>query len=487
MLSGETSDEKVELGGSAIDVSSLPKTVAIRIGGSTPNNHLVNLSENSVLADVNFGNALEKEEIKTLESFGGDQNDFSTDLVSDNLGNSFLAGSITNTIDFNQTRLNASATDGILAKYAEDGKLEWQVILGGDGNDSIQALTADGMGGVYATGSFEGSITLPNGQTLHSYGNHDVYALHLDENGSVTWAQSYGGFGNDAGTALHFHSAGGKDTLLLGGHFEQILAFGDRYLAAEGNGTNGFIAELNSTDGELINATAINTEGNATIQSVLLDSSQRIVAGGDISTSLKIWDFMDQPIGGETFHADFNGSLGDLNFSSGTPIYEFDRAGFADRALRMRTDDNLTWSAENNQSDFPSWTLTTWLKAESNDTVLDLGNDLEISIQWGEQDGNLSWGDSHHSVTTPLPVSSGTWIPLSIRQSGGGRHANTIAAGGSHSLLIKEDGSLWAMGSGDKNKFTLKLNPHIATEFASKKFCPKMWLKWRHPTTTPYF
>ena len=102
VLSGEQQDKTIKIGSSDVDLTYLPLTLAIRVGGATANNHLVELNEKTTLENINFGNALEKTEVRSLEQFGGTEDDHALALVTDPSGNSFLAGTVSNNADFNE-------------------------------------------------------------------------------------------------------------------------------------------------------------------------------------------------------------------------------------------------------------------------------------------------------------------------------------------------------------------------------------------------
>ena len=465
VLSGEPQDQTIKIGSSDVDLTSLPLTLAIRVGGATANNHLVELNEKTTLENINFGNALEKTEVRSLEQFGGTDDDHAQALVTDPSGNSFLTGTVSNDADFNGSSLsNQKMDDGIRAKYDPAGKLAWKLLIGGDGNDSVQALAPDESGGTYATGFFEGNLSIQD-HNLTSQGGRDIFVLQVDENGTVLWARSFGGKGNDFAKALYFNANGNPTNLLIGGEFENIALFDNGYLAADANASNGFVAELSSTDGKFLNGTSLNSDSFATVNAVSFDSSGRIVAGGDFSQNLRQWSFANDLVRDQIFHSTLNGDLGELNSSASDNNFSSDRAGFANRALTVSPGTTITFPVDVNQSSSSHWTLSTWINADANHTSFTLGDDLNLSISLKENNATFSLGDTHYSITSPtLSLNVDTWLPLAIRQSGGGQHLNTISSKFNHTLVVQEDGSLWALGNNSYKQ--------LGTSDTYTRYCP---------------
>ena len=226
------------------------------------------------------------------------------------------------------------------------------------------------------------------------------------------WARSFGGKGNDFAKSLYFNANGNPTNLLIGGEIENITLFDNGYLAADANASNGFVAELSSTDGKFLNGTSLNSDSFATVNAVSFDSSGRIVAGGDFSENLRQWSFANDLVRDQIFHSTFNGDLGDLNSSASDNNFSSDRAGFANRALSLSTGNTLSFPEDANQSSSSHWTLSTWIQPQASQTTLMLGDDLNLSITWDNNNATISLGDTHHSITSPtLSLNSDAWLP----------------------------------------------------------------------------
>ena len=116
--------------------------------------------------------------------------------------NLFLAGSINGRGDYEGDPLSGSQNDAVLSKYAPGGQLVWSLRFGGNADDLAQDVAADGYGGVFATGTFEGSVQFGDYELI-SRGGRDGFVLRLNANGEVLWATSFGGPGDEQAYTLH--------------------------------------------------------------------------------------------------------------------------------------------------------------------------------------------------------------------------------------------------------------------------------------------
>jgi hypothetical protein len=113
---------------------------------------------------------------------------------TDAAGNVYTVGYIGGTI-------NASDTDGYVAKYSANGVLEWKQVVQGldaDGNsfaDSADVIAVDSAGNSYVAGTFRLTLHLGN-FTITSTGPLDVFVEKLDTNGNVLWVHQLANTGN---------------------------------------------------------------------------------------------------------------------------------------------------------------------------------------------------------------------------------------------------------------------------------------------------
>jgi hypothetical protein len=337
---GDYPEKSISIGASTIDLNSSTSYIAIRIGGPAAENHIIDLPLAGTVRDINFGNALPLDERKSVSRFGGSQDDQVRNLSTDHMGNLFLAGSINGRGDYEGTTLTGSAqNDAILSKYAPGGQLLWSLRFGGNADDMAQDVAADGYGGVFATGTFEGSVQFGDYELI-SRGGRDGFVLRLDANGEVLWATSFGGPADEQAYTLHYHN----EALYVGGAFEKTAVFGTRYLSTGGNHANGFILSIAPDSGNVIDATAIVSSQKSVVNDLTIDANGRVIATGEFAGDLAARDLTSANTADQRFHATFDGNLSDLN-ATGTFEYVADRAGFEDRAIALTSGDALGFPA----------------------------------------------------------------------------------------------------------------------------------------------
>ena len=150
----------------------------------------------------------------------GSAGDYGFGVATDSQNNVFMSGRNASTgISFYSTGNNDGASftlppgtgiGSFLAKYSNNGSVEWAARQDGGGNDSGRGVATDSQNNVYITGyngvsgisfysegnNYGASFTLPagpgNGSFLAKYSN----------NGSVEWAARQDGAGDDVGRGV---------------------------------------------------------------------------------------------------------------------------------------------------------------------------------------------------------------------------------------------------------------------------------------------
>jgi hypothetical protein len=125
----------------------------------------------------------------------------------DALGNVYVTGSFSGTVDFDPgpgtASLSAAAgTDAFVAKYDGAGNYIWAMSFAESGNSTGKALGVDVIGNVYVTGNFSGVISFTNGTSYTSLGGNDVFICKLNSTGGLEWGQRIGGSSLDNATGI---------------------------------------------------------------------------------------------------------------------------------------------------------------------------------------------------------------------------------------------------------------------------------------------
>lgn len=147
-------------------------------------------------------------------------------ITTDLAGNTYVSGDfLGDSVSADTFTENGFGSyDIFLVKYSPTGAVLDLQVFGAEGADSGLALATDFLGNVYMSGYFEGSFDAGS-VSLSSNGNRDMMVVKIDEDGTVLWAQSAGGTGNDIAYALDTDAEGNcyftglfAGTVMLGGY-----------------------------------------------------------------------------------------------------------------------------------------------------------------------------------------------------------------------------------------------------------------------------
>ncbi len=171
---------------------------------------------------------------------GGTQHDYGTDVAVDVAGNIYVTGFLSDGADFDGVTLTTNgAYDLFVAKYHQDGNLEWAKRAGGTDYEYANAIAVDASGNAYVTGSFQGVSDFA-GATLTSAGGKDIFIAKFRSDGSIEWAKRAGGIGGDEGYGIAADASG---NIYVTGKFSVAMDF-DGAPVSGVNGDDIFIAKL---------------------------------------------------------------------------------------------------------------------------------------------------------------------------------------------------------------------------------------------------
>ena len=171
------------------------------------------------------------------ERYGNAFEEGASGVAVDPAGNVTMVGSFDRNISFGEgdDHTAVGEADIFIASYTNAGKLKWARTWGADRNDAAAAVVADAAGNTITTGWFEGTIDFGKGP-LSTKVNKDVFAVKLDAQGALVWAQRFGDKDHDQGRAAAIDDKGNtyvaglyRFTLELGPKpLESMRADGDR-------------------------------------------------------------------------------------------------------------------------------------------------------------------------------------------------------------------------------------------------------------------
>lgn len=172
-----------------------------------------------------------------IEKGGGLEHDIAASVAVDQTNESiYIVGDFYDEADMSGTELQAlGSSDMFIAKYNNDGEMQWAETNGGTTVDVATSVGVDYNGNVYVSGYYQGTTFFQNhSATAISY--NDVFLSQFDANGNCNWLSSAGSWGLDncLGMAVDWNGT----TYLTGMFEEEIITPTD---SASGNGYDIFI------------------------------------------------------------------------------------------------------------------------------------------------------------------------------------------------------------------------------------------------------
>ncbi len=236
--------------------------------------------------------SLVAQELEAVYQLGGTGYCDTKNTALDNVGNLYMIGSFSGTIDFDPSaateRLTSTSDQDIfVAKYDNEGALvfvnQMQTTTAGNSISYAEDITVDADGNVFVAASFVNRITLGT-TVLTSTANEnggssrDILLARYSPSGELAFAYAMGGSGTDYGYAL---ATTPDNKILLTGRFQRQVDFdpgpGTTVLEGEDNSTDIYLARYNpdgtldaavsagGTDYQIANVLTVDGQGNVII------------------------------------------------------------------------------------------------------------------------------------------------------------------------------------------------------------------------------
>ncbi|HNQ68923.1 MAG TPA: T9SS type A sorting domain-containing protein [Bacteroidales bacterium] len=185
--------------------------------GSTTLTYDINQGEQIFLTKYNSAGTVQwAKKSSGVNNYGGLAH-VPDNIVCDNFNNVFITGYFdTDAIGFGTVTLNSStapAADIFLAKYNSAGTPLW--VKGATAptmsNNYGKSVSADLQGNVFLTGHFNSS-SIDFGSSISvtnaSAGTSDIFIAKYDNNGNISWAESYGANSNEEAKSIYVNDIG---------------------------------------------------------------------------------------------------------------------------------------------------------------------------------------------------------------------------------------------------------------------------------------
>jgi len=123
-----------------------------------------------------------------VKNFGGSGSDYFYSVIA--VDDGFVAVGESNSTDIGIT--NKGGSDAIIVKYGDDGTLTWAELFGGSGYDHFSSVVAVADGFVAVGNSASTDI-----DGITNIGALDAIIVKYGDDGTLTWVKNFGGSSND--------------------------------------------------------------------------------------------------------------------------------------------------------------------------------------------------------------------------------------------------------------------------------------------------
>ena len=219
-------------------------TVRVRIS-STDNPNVNDVSDED-FSIVEYGWA---------KTWGGNFWDYGHDVTADGSGNIYVTGWYGDVVDFDpgpgEDWHTSVGVDAFLSKFDSQGAFLWAKTWGGGSWDWSHGVRVDNLGNVYVTGHFSYTVDFDPGpgEDWHiSNGDSDVFLSKFDSSGNFIWAKTWGGNLWDYGIGV---ATDGSGNIYVTGMFGETVDFdpgpGEDWHTSTVGGDDVFLSKFDSS------------------------------------------------------------------------------------------------------------------------------------------------------------------------------------------------------------------------------------------------
>ena len=137
-------------------------------------------------------------------------------------------------------------TDAFMAKYNSEGRIVWASYYGGNGDDYSSDIVVDSIGNWVMAGSTNSTENISWGPVVQSDfgGGIDGFAVKIDSTGMIEWSTYYGGAGRDSISGVETVNG----DYFFAGKTDSLIADADTssFQAEYGGGGDAFVFSVSS-------------------------------------------------------------------------------------------------------------------------------------------------------------------------------------------------------------------------------------------------
>lgn len=232
---------------------------------------------------------------------GGAGYDAGYAIAADGVGGVYITGT-TASLGFPAQGSGVSGNrDAFVMKFDESGDLLYTTLFAGAGDSSGQAIVADSSGNVYIAGTTEAPnfpVTARAWQTVFG-GIADAFAAKLNSAGNLIYATYIGGTGQEAGTGIAIDPSGNA---YVSGYTSAMFPTtpGAAQTLYGGGFADAFVVKLNASGSAAVYSTLLGGTGIDEAEAIVVDAAgHACIAGYTDSPNLAVTAALQPFPGGE--------------------------------------------------------------------------------------------------------------------------------------------------------------------------------------------
>jgi hypothetical protein len=214
--------------------------------------------------------------VSWLEQSGGNGSATAVKICNTLNNEIIISGTFTGEAVFGNDTLQSQngSSDIFIVKYNINHNVLWTAVIGNSCNDKLGGIAVDASGTIFLSGTFHNFLFV-QGSGIMATGGTDVFIAALDNNGNLSWINSYGGPGTDAAGAIVVNAAGEV--------YAAAVMEGTTFPLSDqaATGICAAVAKLSAL-GELLWSVAVNADvqSQVTIESISTDSYGKLFLTG---------------------------------------------------------------------------------------------------------------------------------------------------------------------------------------------------------------
>jgi hypothetical protein len=229
------------------------------------------------------------------KQIGGKESEYSCLISSDNLNNIYVTSECWSTnVLLGDTDITLNEGDGnmLLAKYSNDGNLDWWKTYGNnpklDGHNWQTGIEVDRNENIILKGMFHDTAYFDDIMITGSLDYYDYFLTKIDKNGNTLWANPVKTI-NSSGFNYNLFDLDTLGNIYFGAQIRDTISFNQDFTYWTGGTTDLFICRYNN-DGELdwVKTFQGGSNYSSHINAVKLDKDNNVIVAGSFNDKLTV-------------------------------------------------------------------------------------------------------------------------------------------------------------------------------------------------------